>query len=146
MVSSVLCVWDFLRLNMIDAAEVVTFVMHTSPLSIPPLFFYFLPAKFSNSQSSLLLQNFFHSINRPFIIRRQDERVPNLLTLNSSYIAQCYRMFNLWHLKRGNIFVNFNDFKPKKSKFWSFLLEKFQIFTKLVVLVAKIHQNLKKIQ
>ena len=36
MVSSVLCVWDFLRLNMIDAttAEVVTFVMHTFHLLI----------------------------------------------------------------------------------------------------------------
>ena len=25
--------------------------------------------------------------------------------------AQCYRMFNLRHLKRGNIFGNFDDFK-----------------------------------
>ena len=38
----------------------------------------------------------------------------------SSTFPQCYRMINFRHLKKGNIFANFNDFKPKKSPFWSF--------------------------
>ena len=42
--------------------------------------------------------------------------------------AQCYRMYNLRHFKRGNIFGNFNDFKQssafKKSPFWPLLFEK----------------------
>ena len=33
-------------------------------------------------------------------------------------------MVNFRHLKKGNTIGNFHDFKPKKSTFWPFLLEK----------------------
>ena len=41
--------------------------------------------------------------------------------------AQCYRMINLRHLKKGDIFGIFkiisSYFKPEKSPFWPFLIE-----------------------
>ena len=55
-------------------------------------------------------------------------------------------MINLRHLKKGNIFGNLNDFKPKNDTFDYFYKKIGQKFTKLGVLVAKNHQNLKKIQ
>ena len=33
-----------------------------------------------------------------------------ILAVNMGTYAQCYRMVNMWHLKKGNIFGNFNDF------------------------------------
>ena len=37
----------------------------------------------------------------------------------------------MWHLKKGNVFGNFSDFKPKKSPFWPFLLEKWSKIHKI---------------
>ena len=49
-------------------------------------------------------------------------------------ISQCYRIINLRHLKKGNIFGNFNDFKL----FQAFKNHHFDHFLKKV-LVAKNH-------
>ena len=41
----------------------------------------------------------------------------------------------MWHLKKGNVFGNFNDFlvilSLKKSPFWPFLLEKWSKIHKI---------------
>ena len=54
--------------------------------------------------------------------------------------AQCYKMFNLRHLKGRNIFeilMILSNFKPKKSSFWPFLLEKYPKIHKICGFVCK---------
>ena len=64
-------------------------------------------------------------------------------------LSQCYSLVNLRHLKRGDSFGNFDDFKAQKSSYRRFehilYRKKFENSSKLVVLVAIYDEDVRSI-